>query len=248
MFDDHSGAARGLSVLLRHRSSTRSAAVLGLSCSQTCTTSHPRTARASSLALSRRRLPSIFARHHSRLFFGSTPCSEQPCQKQPSTKTAIFARVNARSGCPGSWAWIRNRSPRPCSSRRRMSSGFVFCRGIRLICRETCSFLGVGRIRGVSDPFSRARKSLAARSESSVDISLERPAVRGPSGSLPFSGISCFANPSWSTPRQVPQPRLWQSRWIRPPAHGSPRSRWSCPAVAHGAAAGGEFRRSAQSF
>ena len=44
-----------------------------------------------------RRLPSILTRHHSAFSFGHVPCSGHPCQKHPSTKTAMRRRGKAMS-------------------------------------------------------------------------------------------------------------------------------------------------------
>lgn len=49
------------------------------------------------------------------------------CQKHPWTKTIARCRGKTRSGFPGNFLLSRvNRSPRLCSSRRRVSSGDVF--------------------------------------------------------------------------------------------------------------------------
>src|SRR6185312_13538567 len=65
--------------------SIRSAAATGSSCSHTRTTLQPSSARVDSVVLSLRTVAASFSRHHSRFPFGSTPCSGQLCQKQPST-------------------------------------------------------------------------------------------------------------------------------------------------------------------
>ena len=69
---------------------------------------------------------------------GDVLCSGHPCQKQPSTNTATFARVNRtsarRRGSPGRGWSTRYLKPRRWSSRRRSSSGSVSrlcCRAIR---------------------------------------------------------------------------------------------------------------------
>ena len=78
------------------------------------------------------------------LFFGRMPWSGQACQKQPSTKTAIRAEVNARSGRPGSnGKFTLNRRPRRCSSRRMSISGAVEDRRIFCICAETAALRGL---------------------------------------------------------------------------------------------------------
>ena len=75
------------------------------------------------LRRSRATLPSSFDAHHAELFLGEVPCCGQRCQKQPSTNTAIRARVNAMSGVPGSVRrCTRYRTPSRCSSRRSATS------------------------------------------------------------------------------------------------------------------------------
>src|SRR5437868_11164856 len=55
-----------------------------------------------------------------------------PCQKHPSTKTAMRARDRTMSGVPGrSRRWMRNLSPREWSVRRSASSSLVEDRGMR---------------------------------------------------------------------------------------------------------------------
>lgn len=63
-----------------------------------------------------------------------------PCQKSPSIKTAIFARVKTKSGVPGSpLTCLRKRRPRRCNAERSVISiGVSFCR-TRDIARERCS-------------------------------------------------------------------------------------------------------------
>lgn len=105
------------------RCRTRSAASPGFSCSQIRTTSHPAANNRSSVSLSRRRLVSILLRQNSALCFGQVPCSGQPCQKHPSTKTATFARVKTmstrrRGRCDTTWS---TRYRKPIAWRRRRS-------------------------------------------------------------------------------------------------------------------------------
>jgi hypothetical protein len=117
----------------RRRRTTRSirpAACTGSSCSQTLIACQFSATSARSVSASRFWLPAIFALHHDRLDLGSVPCSGQPCQKHPSTKTATRALENTRSARrrrrAGSGATsTRYRSPRCQSSRRSVSSGWV---------------------------------------------------------------------------------------------------------------------------
>jgi hypothetical protein len=69
--------------------SMRSAAAPIDSCSHIRTTSQPANVSFSSVSRSRATLASIFARHHSPLFFGQVPCCGHPCQKHPSMNTAV---------------------------------------------------------------------------------------------------------------------------------------------------------------
>lgn len=87
---------------------------------------------------------SNFSAHQTLLFFGAELCLGQRCQKHPSTKTARFARVKITSGRPGSAPCVRKRSPRRCSSLRKIRSGPVSLRGIFDICRATCDERGTG--------------------------------------------------------------------------------------------------------
>ena len=123
---DEEGGMTFLPVLVRQWRAICSAATAGSSCSHTRNTSHPSAPRDSSLRASLALFCPSLRAHHSALAFGDAPCISHPCQKHPSTKTAILARVNAMSGRPGSsLRFTRNRSPRRCSSLRRDSSGFV---------------------------------------------------------------------------------------------------------------------------
>ena len=57
------------------------------------------------MSASRALLAANFVDHHAVLALGRVPCSGQPCQKQPSMKTATLLLVNAtsmvRRGAPG---------------------------------------------------------------------------------------------------------------------------------------------------
>lgn len=117
-----------------------SAASSTLSCSQTLMTIQPTSRRRRSVSRSRDMFASIFARHQPALFFGQVPCSGQPCQKQPSMKTAVLEPGNTMSTVlrlsANSRHWRRKRRPRRCSSERRARSpGLSLCRvrDIRLL-------------------------------------------------------------------------------------------------------------------
>ena len=69
-------------------SATKSDASCGGSCSQTRRTVQPDSRSTESFRRSRATVAAIFAFHQSRLALGQDMCSGQPCQKQPSTKTA----------------------------------------------------------------------------------------------------------------------------------------------------------------
>ena len=59
-------------------------------------------------------LISILFRHHAAFALGQVMCFGQPCQKQPSTKTATLATGKARSALrrvPGKGQSIRYLSP-----------------------------------------------------------------------------------------------------------------------------------------
>lgn len=125
----------------RTTDSTRSAANSAGSCSQILTTVQPRSASRRSVSSSRARFASSFVRHHSLFDRGFVPCSGQPCQKHPSTKTATCTLVKAmsivRRRCPGSGKTTRYRRPRLWSSRRRASSAAVSRRLAVLIRLDT---------------------------------------------------------------------------------------------------------------
>jgi hypothetical protein len=94
----HSGAyRRGTSSRRCSAVSIRATARSGSSCSQMRTTTQPAFSNRVVVSVSRRRVVSIFARHHVPLCSGTVPCSGHPCQKQPSQKTATFCRPNTRS-------------------------------------------------------------------------------------------------------------------------------------------------------
>jgi hypothetical protein len=107
----------------------RAAALAGFSCSQIRTTRHPAFIHSVFVSTSRSRFRLNFAAHHARFAFGSVRCLGQLCQKQPSTKMAIFLlgnTISARFRLSGSTRRsIRNRKPALCSAARNASSGLV---------------------------------------------------------------------------------------------------------------------------
>ena len=68
-------------------------------------TSHPAARNSELTNLSRSEFFFNFLDQNSKFDFGMRLCRGQPCQKHPSTKSAIFALRNTKSGLPG------NRSP-----------------------------------------------------------------------------------------------------------------------------------------
>src|SRR5579863_8296442 len=74
-------------------------------CSQKRRTRNPSKRRRMLFALSRPRFEAIFAAQYVEFVFGMWPHEGQPCQKQPSTKIAIFSWGNTKSGLPGIPGW-----------------------------------------------------------------------------------------------------------------------------------------------
>ena len=109
---------------------------------------HPFARKPRSTLTSRARLLSIFAFQNALLDFGMRRHFGQPCQKQPSTKTASFCFRNAKSGVPSTGKCLRQplmRLDRRCLER-------------------TCSVaaLFLPRIRDIiSDRFERENTSIA---------------------------------------------------------------------------------------
>lgn len=72
----------------------------------------------------------------------------RPCQNTPWTSTASFSLVNAMStlgglGLPSTTAWwILNLNPSLWSSRRRVTSGFVFFDGLAFPIAVAAAFFG----------------------------------------------------------------------------------------------------------
>jgi len=70
-------------------------------CSQILRTRHPHSRSCRFTLRSRARFREILASQYPRFESGLRPCSGQPCQKHPSTKTASFLLGNTKSGRPG---------------------------------------------------------------------------------------------------------------------------------------------------
>lgn len=112
-----------------------------MSCSHTRIAFQPRPRSALSTSPSRSRLRKIFCRQNVRLLFGIVPCCGQPCQKQPSTNTAILPSAIAISGVPGSLIFARYLSPlarRADRKRRSRSVPRCLTRDIRSL---RCAFV-----------------------------------------------------------------------------------------------------------
>jgi hypothetical protein len=71
------------------------------SCSQILITLTPSLASARFICLALLMFPWIFVRQYSRFCLGVRRHRRQPCQKQPSTKTARRSKPNQKSGAPG---------------------------------------------------------------------------------------------------------------------------------------------------
>ena len=143
------------SVQLRlcHAVSTRSAAILGSSHSQTQITSHPASSNSRRWRSSRNRFASSFAAHHAAFAFGRVPCAGHECQKSPMTKTAILTRVKTTSGLDfPTFRCSRKRIPRACKARRNLTSGAVPEVRWAVIWRRTVSLVAAGRT--LTQPFS----------------------------------------------------------------------------------------------
>lgn len=179
----------------------RPAASSGSSCSQTRTTVQPAASRDSWLRASRARLRASFAVQYSEFERGRTPCSEQPCQKHPSTKTATRARGNATSGRGAerpapSFRSTRNRSPRRWSADRRARSGVV---SLRRFARMTARTAGLEAGGGVG--------SLTQEQVWRGDSTLAAVSAVGGVGNL-VDTVSCFTK-SRSRPSHV------REEWVR---------------------------------
>ncbi len=76
-------------------------------CSQMRTTRHPCLRSVRLTSRSRALLAAIFFDQKTRLLTGRFECLGQPCQKQPSTKTATFCFGKTKSGLPKNGRWRR---------------------------------------------------------------------------------------------------------------------------------------------
>lgn len=101
----------------------------GGTCSHKRRTTHPASRRRASVSRSRAMFLRIFASQNAAFVRGLPLWSGQPCQKQPSTKTATRCLVKAmsieRRGWPGTGNPTRKRRPAPCSRQRSSISGVV---------------------------------------------------------------------------------------------------------------------------
>lgn len=132
----------------------RTAAPSRSSCSHTRMTSHPSFWSVDVLAASRSLFRSNLADQNADVNRSTAPWSGQPCQKQPSTKTATRERGKTMSGrgAPRPWPTRRstkNRSPARCSARLSRISGTVSLRRLPRSCAvrglaELAGFTGVG--------------------------------------------------------------------------------------------------------
>ena len=77
-------------------------------CSQMRTTRHPCLRSVRLTSRSRALLAAIFFDQKTRLLTGRFECLGQPCQKQPSTKTATFCFGKTKSGLPKNGRWRRH--------------------------------------------------------------------------------------------------------------------------------------------
>jgi hypothetical protein len=152
----------------RSAAATNSAAASMSSCSQIRMGSHPAWISKSSVSMSRRLLPSIFALHQSALARGHVPCSWQPCQKHPLTKIATLAFANTMSACrlrAGSGRrWMRKRRPRRCSADLSARSGAVSFRRWRCMRpltpgEEATTVSDCGWVSGMSGAYATNRSS-----------------------------------------------------------------------------------------
>ena len=167
-----------------------SAALAMSSCSQTRAEIQPALSRRASVSRSRCLLVSIFSRQNSALFFGQVACLGQPCQKQPSTKTATRDGVKTMSGLrrlpDNTKRSIRNRKPRRCKMRRSSTSGLVSrlpVRAMRALTAGDCASIPT---------LSGPRKVLRRLAFGSLEARRGPAAGSSPRGVLPLrkSGLS----------------------------------------------------------
>ena len=140
------------------RTLARTRAGLRNSCSQIRITRQPSFRKVRVTSRSRIRFPKSFFVQKSRLLAGVLECFRQPCQKQPSTKTASRCSRNVKSGFPRSDECRRQPQIR-CSRSNNMSAisvllfprprirdmtcdrfAFVKTSGIRMVTERGCEF------------------------------------------------------------------------------------------------------------
>jgi hypothetical protein len=92
---------------LARRRKTADSPVARSACSQIRTTRQPLRRRARVTSRSRSLFRESLASQNFRRVAGMVPCLGQPCQKQPSTKTATRSAGQAKSGRPGRGRWRR---------------------------------------------------------------------------------------------------------------------------------------------
>ena len=193
------GANQTAGVCLRTAWLMRAAAAVGDSCSQTRMTRQPAAIRSASVSRSRSTFRRSFACQYSAFALGRTPCSWQPCQKQPSTNTAIRWRENTTSARRrdrlGAGATsTRYLSPRRWSSRRSASSGAV-----SRFLESTC-------IRRRTPAETAGGDCGTSRA---MPTGLPQPPARSPGGPA-TAGPRCRAGPGRS--RAAPRPRTRPGR------------------------------------
>lgn len=125
--------------------STRAATSSGFSWVQARITVHPSPSRSTVFRASRSRFSSIFGSQYCRFVSGVVPCCGQPCQKQPSMKTATRCLGKTTSGRigrrPGTAIGrsTRNRRPLAWRSDRTRRSGVVSRRRLERMIRRRAS-------------------------------------------------------------------------------------------------------------
>ena len=138
-----------LDFLLRIILSTSRAASPISQCSQYRKTSHPSATSNRLVSLSRERFSSSFFRQNASFVLGTCECKEQPCQKQPSMKIAIFNRVKTTSALllmlVNGLTCTLNRRPARCRSERSSHSFRVFVFPIDCIRRRVRGDDALGR-------------------------------------------------------------------------------------------------------
>lgn len=104
----------------RMRAMVRAARRRVRACSHTRRTRQPLARRVRVTTRSRPRLVAIFLRQNLEFCLGIVPCFGQPCQKQPSTKSASLALGKTKSGLPNSG--LLRRQPEIFAARKREMS------------------------------------------------------------------------------------------------------------------------------